>query len=525
MAIMYPKNIELYNPTDSERKVYFELKNQLPDTYSVYYSVAWVRNFRGSKEESEADFIIFNENNGFITCEVKGGHAYKYENGKFLIESGEGTMTLKRSPMQQAEESSRYFFDLFVKTYNIQFKGTYGSVAVFPFYTVNNPVLLDHRTKDTVIDFSDMNDLENKIKKVFKFYKSKNPQYGRISKEQALNFKEMIHKEIASEAAAGAIITAKEYEIRNLNRIQNNLVEFLSNHNRTFIKGGAGTGKTWIAMKFAIKSALNNAQVLLTTMNERLILVLKNMLKGYENIKVCSFNELLKESNVDGNQPSENIFELISSLPIKKYDSLIVDEAQDFDEYQALTISQFLKNSESELRVFYDVTQNIYNRDFKNGFDIQDKPYVLYQNLRNTESVYDWASRKTNLGSEVTTNQILGPAPLSYRFAKRYNLKQFLETQINAMISQHGVPISSIAIIVDHECYPLFLNQYIGRFIAKDKLKIQDLEIKLSLVENYKGLESDVVFYIHKNSTTDSYDYVAYTRAKYYLFELIDEEN
>ena len=40
MANMYPKNINEYMPTDSERIVYQELKNQLPDSFDVFYSVA-----------------------------------------------------------------------------------------------------------------------------------------------------------------------------------------------------------------------------------------------------------------------------------------------------------------------------------------------------------------------------------------------------------------------------------------------------------------------------------------------------
>lgn len=41
MANMYPKNINEYMPTDSERIVYQELKNQLPDSFDVFYSVSW----------------------------------------------------------------------------------------------------------------------------------------------------------------------------------------------------------------------------------------------------------------------------------------------------------------------------------------------------------------------------------------------------------------------------------------------------------------------------------------------------
>ena len=39
MANMYPKNITEYTPEDSERIVYQELKNQLPNSWDVFYSV------------------------------------------------------------------------------------------------------------------------------------------------------------------------------------------------------------------------------------------------------------------------------------------------------------------------------------------------------------------------------------------------------------------------------------------------------------------------------------------------------
>ena len=57
MAIMYPKNIELYNATASEKKVYKALESQLPDSFSVFYSVQWVDEINGKKKESECDLM------------------------------------------------------------------------------------------------------------------------------------------------------------------------------------------------------------------------------------------------------------------------------------------------------------------------------------------------------------------------------------------------------------------------------------------------------------------------------------
>ena len=56
-------------------------------------------------------------------------------------------------------------------------------------------------------------------------------------------------------------------------------------------------------------------------------------------------------------------------------------------------------------------------------------------------------------------------------------------------------------------------------FIDKENTKKEYL--RFSLVEDFKGLESNVVFYVHNITTPENYNYVAFTRAKYYLYELI----
>ena len=69
-----------------------------------------------------------------------------------------------------------------------------------------------------------------------------------------------------------------------------------------------------------------------------------------------------------------------------------------------------------------------------------------------------------------------------------------------------------------------FLTYYCGG-IANWKFAIDILDdsnaIRVSSVEDYKGLEADMVIYIHKDGVSDNLNYVAYTRAKYYLLELV----
>ena len=46
-------------------------------------------------------------------------------------------------------------------------------------------------------------------------------------------------------------------------------------------------------------------------------------------------------------------------------------------------------------------------------------------------------------------------------------------------------------------------------------------EISVYTVEAFKGLECNMVVYIHDDTTNANINYIAYTRAKYYLIELV----
>lgn len=521
MAIMYPKNIELYNATLSEKKVYKAFQEQLPDSFTVFYSISWVDNVNGRKKESECDFLIYSEQDGFLTCEVKGGKSLKVENGIFILEEKDGQRILTRSPMAQAEESSRYFYDLYSKEYNDSFNGIYGSFTIFPFYNVNDPVLMDHRPKDIVLDQNDIGNLYKKIKKIFAFYRSQK-YYGSLTKNQRRNFANMINKKIAAQASAGAIVEAKEVELSNVNRMQDNFVWLLKNQKRTFIIGGAGTGKTWLALKFAKRAALEGKSVLITCYSIHLVHFFKTLLNTYDVITILSFKELIERDEIS---VSENLPLCVLKQHIQgkmTYDTVIVDEAQDFNEYCAGIVGLYLRDPQSsEFRVFYDQTQNLLGNDFKKGFDITLPPFMLRENLRNTASIYNWATEKTNLGKDVITNQIIGPLPISFRFNNLYDAQSYIEGQILKLVDEEGIKVKSIVFLIDHDYYDSYNGIRIGRWILKDGSRNDRDSIKLALVEDFKGLESDIVFYIHALYTPEVYNYVAFTRAKYYLYDMV----
>ena len=89
----------------------------------------------------------------------------------------------------------------------------------------------------------------------------------------------MIRKRTAMAAAAGALVKFKEKQLDEVNRVQDNYIYFLSNIRQFYVRGGAGTGKTWIALKMANGEAENGNKVLLTCKSVALAKTLHEMVE------------------------------------------------------------------------------------------------------------------------------------------------------------------------------------------------------------------------------------------------------
>ena len=178
MANMYPKNISEYLPTDSERIVCQELKNQLPDSFDVFYSVSWTSYQGGRLVKSEADFIVASPDYGFLCLEVKGGSNVRIEdNVWYLSDAVHGERKLNMSPYDQAEKNMYYFTKVFSGKYNTKYSGIFGAGVVFPFYPVGEDIELSNRHRTCTVDSNDLNNLYDRTKKMFRLWGGSS--YGR----------------------------------------------------------------------------------------------------------------------------------------------------------------------------------------------------------------------------------------------------------------------------------------------------------------------------------------------------------
>lgn len=501
MAIMYPNNLEGYNYTQSEKYFYEVLRDNLSNDFYVFYSLRWFDIVNGLRVDSECDFLIFNPKYGYLTIELKGGVDIIITNGEWAIKDfskDEGYRTLRRSPFKQAEENMYYFKRYYENNYAAFYRGIYGFAVAFPFYNVDDELGCEY-PQLLIIDKSDLDDIESRIIGIFNYWRGGNETISFIPNNQS-KFLSLINKRVALSVAAGALIEVKEKQLDIINRIQDNYLDFVSMYNRLYIKGGAGTGKTWIGIKKAIRESEVGRSVIFITPTENLSEYVSRSLDGYK-VKVVSVNSIEYE---------------------QKYDVVIVDEAQDISKQDSLKIETLVKQyQKSSLLVLYDDNQEVIKRKYEKYFDIKTPEFKLVENIRNTSSIYRWAVDKTGIGKSIRLNLLQGMIPEFIQFKERYPAINKLEEILINLISKELVNNKKIIVLsdVDYNSSILSSVKQLGKFKIVFNNILGENEILFKEVKEFKGLESDVVIYIrNKSEANDVINYIAYTRARFYLY-------
>jgi len=525
MANMYPKNISEYLPTDSERIVYQELKNQLPDSFDVFYSVSWTSYQGGRLVKSEADFIVASPDYGFLCLEVKGGSSVRIEdNVWYLSDAVHGERKLNISPYDQAEKNMYYFTKVFSGKYNTKYSGIFGAGVIFPFYPIGEDIELDNRHRTCTVDSNDLNNLYDRIKKMFRLWggSSYGRRYYPISQHRA--FLEMIRDRIAISAAAGALVRYKDQQLSVINRVQDNYIYFLTNVAQFYVRGGAGTGKTWIAMKMAQNEASVGHKALFVCASKTLSDMVQKHIGNDVDVKDIKtlFSEIIEGFDSFSAPLFEGILpKLITNHPV--YDAIFVDEAQDFTEEWAKVVRKLLASeTQSRLGIFFDDVQVLREDSFGDGFGINEPPYLLRENIRNTANIYNWVALKTNLGTDMIANPVEGPTPTTEEIEEHGQLILTLETLFRRYLDEEYLKNDSLVILTDQK--EKLFNAFpdgIAKWRFVERPPCDENEISVYSIDEYKGLESNMVIYLHDLDASPNMNYIAYTRAKYYLIELV----
>lgn len=287
---------------------------------------------------------------------------------------------------------------------------------------------------------------------MFKFWGGSSFGFRIYEQNQHKTFVEIVRKRIAIAAAAGALVKYKERQLEIINRVQDGYIYFLSNIRQFYVRGGAGTGKTWIAMKMAEQEAeVEETKVLFLCTSPYLATMVRGQIG--DKIDVYDIETLLQEVSNNPQVYKARKYEgVVDSVKenIKKYDAIFIDEAQDFSEDLAfLAKSMLIDEQNSRLGVFYDDVQMVRDSSFGDAFMISTPPFLLHENIRNTANIYSWAMNNTELGTDVIVNPVEGPWPMSENIKDFRHLTHRLENVFKRFLQDEALQCSSIVILVE----------------------------------------------------------------------------
>ncbi len=448
---------------------FFELVDDLNDEWYVWHSIRWDKK-RGTKF-GEADFLIFNSSYGFLVIEVKGG-IISVENNCFYSTStltGE-KKSLTIDPFDQAEDSMHHIRRFYIQrakknsnpydylTVQDQFPLNFNFGVFFPDSNFKDNYGYLQYSFDKVFDNSDRvehakwqggNKSNPSPLETFFITLWDRFQYLREIKPKVKGFFiEMVGSNISRYVNLEQYYKIRENELDQVNQIQDYLLDAISEKNRCIFQGSAGSGKTFIAMKKALKNYYSKINTLFLCFNSELRFSIQNYISKkigvpYDKIKgiidVYSIHQFLgrllsvmfdsdtqrrlSKDLTDFNYENiaDKIREQSTRIPISlSYDAILVDEAQDIDSCLWDVIECFLKDRKTSLfYVFYDGAQAIFLVDFSPehfGMDRKKDLIVLNRNLRNTVEIAKWLKWKTSYGEYKEFSGINGFKISSYNF-------------------------------------------------------------------------------------------------------------
>lgn len=512
--------------SSAEAKVYCALRDKLPHDYVAFFQVGWIlRKEDDQARDGEADFILCHPENGFLCIEVKGGGVgFDAISGEWFSIDRKNHKHLIKDPINQALRAKYSVLTKLKENPKWQKRKqtriTCGQAIFFPDINDIHQIVRPDLPECLIGNLKDIESMESWVKNVFDYWtKSENNLYP-----MGLQGLEIFKDTFAHSFEVLPLISSKlveQEEIRlRLTNDQMYVLDMLRSQRRAAISGGAGTGKTLLAVEKAKRLAADGFKTLLTCYNRPLADHLARVCFNIENLDVMSFHQLcysrieaadkaskrdlMKESKLT--YPGADLFDvqypvaLSYSLDIvdEEYDAIVCDEGQDFREEYWLPIEMLLSNYEtSPLYIFYDDNQNIYSR--ASSFPIKNEPFLLVKNCRNTYQIHCAAynfykglpiSPPDNQGEEIKNIA----APNIELQAKKIHSKL-----VDLIAREKVAPEDIVILVLDGYQKQEYYKALLQRSLPRPAVWLQEgvrntSSVLIDSVKRFKGLEAQIIF-------------------------------
>jgi hypothetical protein len=532
----------------AEARFYRACRDQLGPQYLVLHSIPYITRVSGEPRDGEADFVIFAPDKGLVVVEIKGGGvSYSPAQGQWYSVNVSGEKNPIKDPFAQVTKEKHAVLEL-IKAHRawrtLGIKWLLVGHAVFLADVDRlDPLILPHAPREIMGGRQDLQDLEKWLQKVITFWEGEQPHSMPLTPAAMALVEELFCQPREVRPLVSAQLKEEETIRIQLTEQQTRILRILGQRRRAAICGGAGTGKTLLAVEKARQLASEGLRTLLLCFNRPLADHLKHVIGNQPNLLPMDFHQLcewrvkeverqtgrdLKEDAMLA-YPGKDYYNVqlpyALALALEEvpdlYDAVIVDEGQDFREEFWLPVDMLLKDAkQSRLFVFYDPNQAVYRRP--STFPIIDVPFSLTINCRNTQFIHDAAYHY--FAGELTDPPEIKGAPVEVIDAPSLSaqITRTLSLVVRLIVDEQVAP-EDIAVLVPslskHSYYESLCARPLPRGItwAPERHRVP-ATVLIDTMHRFKGLEAAIVVLCGVDSLDPVRDretlYVALSRPK-----------
>jgi hypothetical protein len=477
----------------SERIVAISLK-KLPDDFLVLHHVTWQSRRRKREGDGEADFIVIHPQKGLIVIEVKGG-GINVVNGRWYSTNRHGEVNEIKNPYEQAIASKHALIKWLgdhVAIANVRL----GHAVIFP--DINAvPELGPAASPSITWSSRDLSNPLAAIERVIAHWDLR----ANLSELELQKLQKLLAPTVSVRRSLGASSSASSAELIILTAQQVEALSGLKSARGGLLFGGAGTGKTVLAIARAQQLTNEGFRTLLVCYNELLGAFLSAQFNDHKSLSATTFHKLcFQEARKAGlalpsapsrewweNEAAEFLVEACASNEVE-FDAIVIDEGQDFAPSWIDALRCLLgSNSEAPFYVFADPRQELWGRNWATG-PAWPFTHELTRNLRNTNPIAERVSAVFQ--SRERPSGVAGPAPIWRDLENPRNPEIDVMAVVERLIDEGFGPgnllvlcasAATAARLRSFTVGPYSFGQWNGRGIA------------VETIARFKGLDSEAI--------------------------------
>ena len=544
MAVMWPRTL----PPDiagnilrsAECQVFRRLEAVLDDTFVVFYSRPWLGlKPDGEEIDGECDFIVAHAKLGLLTLEVKGGAvAYDPSTDRWTSRDRWKLTHNIKNPVGQARCAKHELLQKLNNSRHWKRRHIRARHGVVLPHSSAPPSDLGWDMPKRIFCF--LEEFEDGFKAwIVKRFGDVPNDEGRTTDLGTDGLKELekiLAKPFQLRTPLSTILSHDDADLQVLTQQQFHILRAIEGVPRAAISGGAGTGKTVLAMEEAKRCAESGARTLFVCYNRGLATEIRHRLKDGPPVSVMTFHELCTEltSRADIAHPEtvskthlfeeiypELLMQAFERLPEETCDAIIVDEGQDFLPLWWTAIEAGLDpNGKRIVRIFFDNNQRVYASAIRIPEDVALVPIRLTLNLRNTRRIHELV-RQHYTGHEIEAH---GPEGVEVKWIKadnQHELGRRVAKYVGHLKDVERVPEGDIAVLVSTIAAAEEFGQRsrLGAFHTARCDEQSEGRIILDSIRRFKGLERPIVIIAATPETVAHAElpYVALSRARTHL--------